>query len=99
MSQHLGGYVVGGDEATWFPELWAWLVESMDVSSVLDVGCGDGQAVHEFARLGCTVQGIDGVPQDDPLIVEHDFTQGPYLPDRVFDMIWCCEFVEHIEER
>lgn len=94
---HLGGYVEGGDEATYFPDLWQWLVEEQGVRSVLDVGCGEGHALKFFRELGCTVVGVDGVAQDDSSIDVHDFTAGPYGPIDV-DLVWCCEFVEHIEE-
>lgn len=98
---HLGGYVVGGDDATYYPELWAWLVHSLNISSVLDVGCGEGHALQCFRNLGCTVLGIDGIPQPDPAIMTHDFTEGiPPLKDMGFyDLVWCCEFVEHVEQR
>jgi SAM-dependent methyltransferase len=99
---HLGGYVQGGDEATYYPDLWRWLVER-GVRSVMDIGCGDGVALKEFASLGCRVLGLEGIEQDDPDIIQHDFTLGPFIPaiadeepDR-FDLVWCCEFVEHVE--
>lgn len=98
MAGHLGGYVAGGDPATQYPDLWAWLVRWRGVRSVLDVGCGDGQALRYFRDLGCDVLGVEGVPQDDPDIVEHDFTLGPYVPPREFDLCWSCEFVEHVEQ-
>lgn len=105
---HLGGYVVGGDDATWYPDLWRWLVEKQHVRSVIDIGCGEGHALKFFRELGCRVLGIDGIRQDDPAICHHDFTLGPWgqtigssddpwgVPA---DLIWCCEFVEHVEER
>jgi SAM-dependent methyltransferase len=98
VAPHLGGYVPGGDTATWYPELWRWVVETRGVRSIIDVGCGDGQALSFFREFGCEVCGIDGVPQDDPAIVEHDYTDGPYRPVRRFDLAWCCEFVEHVDE-
>ena len=98
---HLGGYVKGGDEATHFPDLWRWLVNRQGVRSVIDVGCGEGHSTRFFRDLGCRVLGVDGVPQEDPSIVEWDYTTGP-LPlagGTRFDLCWSCEFVEHIEER
>lgn len=91
--------MIGGDEATWYPELWEFLVLAAGVGSVVDVGCGEGHSTREFERLGCTVLGIDGVAQNDPSIVVHDYTEGPLRPDASFDLCWCCEFVEHVEER
>jgi hypothetical protein len=87
------------------------------VKSVIDVGCGEGHALKWFRDQGCTVLGIDGVDQDDPDIMRHDYTTGPLhngakqelwkyvepygnppqLPQA--DLVWCCEFVEHVEER
>lgn len=96
---HLGGYIVGGDPATWYPELWRWLIDSCGVSSMLDVGCGEGHALEFFHGAGCDVHGVEGVLQDSPLIVQHDYTTGPYRPPRSFDLVWACEFVEHVEEK
>lgn len=96
---HLGGYVVGGDPATIFPDLWAWMIEGLGVRSVLDVGCGEGLALSFFRDIGgCEVLGVDGVRQADPDIMQHDFNDGPWDPDREFDLVWCCEFVEYVDE-
>jgi len=115
---HLGGYVRSvsqprmhldatphGDESTWYPRLWQWLVEELGVRSVLDVGCGEGHAAGFFRDAGCEVIGVDGsrearldsvIPGDH---VVHDFIEGPFVPDRSFDLVWSCEFVEHVDER
>lgn len=96
---HLGGYVPGGDPATFYPDLWEWLVNGPEqVRSVLDVGAGDGVALDYFLSLGCDVTGIDGIAQEHDLIVEHDYTTGPLVPGDV-DLVWSCEFVEHVEEQ
>ncbi len=101
---HLGGYVPGGDEATYYPELWLALTEiarlqlnyPQDVR-VLDVGAGDNVAVRYFQSLkGVQAIGVDGCETSDVL---HDFTAAflPQIGD--FDLVWSCEFVEHVEER
>ena len=103
---HLGGYLRGGDPGSFCPRLWKWLIENEGVSAMIDVGCGEGSAVRWFREHGCQVIGIDGIEQDDPDITTHDYTTGPW-PFRVrgtrmeaaTDLIWCCEFVEHVEER
>lgn len=107
VDRHLGGYVPGGDPDTFYPDLWTWLVEGPEkVSSVLDVGCGDGVALKHFRSMGCRVLGIDGIAQDDGDIIQHDFTEeGAFVPAIAdekpdeFDLVWSCEFVEHVEEK
>ena len=113
---HLGGYIrsspepaisgldiTHGDPMTWLPDLWRWAVSTLNIRSVLDVGCGEGHSAAYFQRLGCDVMGVDGsrFAHEDSRIPErhtvHDFNNGPYEPGRHFDMIWCCEFVEHVE--
>ena len=94
-----------GDPLTYTPDLWQWFVEELGVGSVLDVGCGEGIAAAHFRSLGCDVSGIDGSEQArrDSRIpdahVVHDFTAGPFLSATEVDLVWCCEFVEHVEEQ
>lgn len=96
---HLGGYVPGGDPDTFYPQLWDWLVTELAVDSVVDVGCGEGQALGYFRGLGCDVFGIDGIYQpeiDD--FCQHDYADGPLALNARDDLCWSCEFVEHVEE-
>ena len=94
-----------GDPATYSPNLWRWLVDVLGVESVIDVGCGEGHAAAFFADMGCLVQGVDGSfsALRDSVIpgrhVRHDFLNGPYVPERNYDLAWSCEFVEHVDER
>lgn len=107
---HLGGYQEGGDPATWFPRLWRWCRDELAVTTMVDVGAGQGHAVQYFAMLGVEALGIEGVPQpDNPRLVEWDYTAGPWpaflqldaegewAPSRTFDLGWCCEFAEHVD--
>ena len=96
---HLGGYIRGGDPATYYPQLWEWFVREQGVTSVLDVGCGEGHAVEFFQALDIRAVGIDGVKQDKPGIKMHDYTRGPLAVYFEYDLVWSCEFVEHVEER
>lgn len=96
---HLGGFKPGGDPATWFPKLWRWLVRELEVGSMIDVGAGEGLTVRYFEMLGVDAVGVEGTEQpDQPRLVQHDYTTGPYDPGRMFDLGWCCEFVEHVDE-
>lgn len=96
---HLGGYLKGGDPSSWYPEMWEWMVISSEIRSVIDVGCGEGHSIRWFHEHGLIAHGVEGVPQNNPLILAHDYTTGPYIPKRRFDLCWSCEFVEHVEER
>ena len=104
---HLGGYIRGGDPATFYPQLWEWLVNEYGVESVIDVGCGEGHAARYFADLGCDVIGIDGVWQlsQNWQFYMHDYTEEPWPTavrgnrmDGATDLVWSCEFVEHVPE-
>lgn len=96
----LGGYFPEGDPGSIVPEVWEWAMEKFSIKSMIDVGCGAGIAMNWFEARGCKVAGVEGLPlNDDPRIIEHDYTLGPYRSRRKFDLCWSCEFVEHIEER
>lgn len=94
-----------GDSATWAPQLWHWIKSELQVDSVLDVGCGEGHSAGFFRELGCRISGVDGsaFAKRDSVIADvhqmHDYTTGPFLPEEDYDLIWCCEFVEHVEEQ
>lgn len=94
---HLGGYIPGGDPATYYPQLWYWLVKELGVQSMIDIGCGEGHALAYFRDLGCRVHGIDGVRNEG--VYQWDFTEGAPPPTGPFDLAWSCEFVEHVAER
>ncbi len=96
--------IENGDPATWTPSLWDWAFRDLGVRSVLDVGCAEGMCAGYFEKLGCRVLGVDGSLQalDASIIpdshVLHDYATGPFTPKQAFDLVWSCEFVEHVEE-
>ncbi len=94
----LGGNLHYGDANTFAPRLWRYLVERFGVSSVLDVGCGEGHAVLFFHRMGLFAHGIDGlhanIARAVTPIAQHDLLNGPYIMP--VDMTWSCEVAEHI---
>ena len=102
---HLGGYVAGGDSSSWYPELWDWIIKELGIKSVIDVGCGEGHSTKYFKEKGCKVLGVEGSqvaiknsPVKD-LLIRHDYTKGSFSPDNEYDLVWSCEFVEHVEEK
>ena len=101
--KHLGGNIHGGDPNCWTPKLWNWLNKKFEIKTVLDVGCGEGHTLKYFKSLGCIVIGVDGLRENvDNSIVDGitclDLTKQSFSISTV-DLVWCCEVVEHIEER
>jgi hypothetical protein len=72
------------------------------VKSMLDIGCSSGGMVRLAETLGIDSVGIDGdytvIPKGSNFIT-HDYQKGSTLLTRTFDMVWSCEFVEHVHER
>lgn len=103
---HLGGAHVEGDPATIMPDVWGYLLVKYELKSILDVGAGGGHALKWFEEKGlCAIQGVDGFEeyieksQVKEHMMLHDFTTGPAPIARPFDLAWCAEFLEHVEER
>tara|TARA_Y100001963_G_C6676568_1_gene397731 strand:- start:270 stop:989 length:720 start_codon:yes stop_codon:yes gene_type:complete len=85
-----------------------FLKEKLNAKSMIDIGCGPGNQVITAQKLGYTAIGIDGDKEllknnysvlDDMLI--HDYTTGviEFEDDDFFDVAWCVEFLEHVEEK
>ena len=100
----LGGYTVELNPATHYPSMWRWLIQSLEIKTVLDVGCGKGYSTKFFHDEGCDVLGIEGcrnptingaIPEK---MVHYDLYDGPYHTNGDVDLIWCCEVLEHIDE-
>lgn len=107
---HLGGYLPGGDPLSYVPWVWEFLLNVYHPRTVLDVGCGEGQAAKWFEEHGVMTFGVDGCEQAkrDAVIAQdkfilHDYTKstipGQQLAGIKIDLIWSCEFVEHVEEQ
>ena len=101
---HLGGFYTTVDKASHCPEMFKYLVENLDINSVLDIGCGMGYQMQEFMKYCDEVVGVDGseyATSNSPVkesIFKHDFSVGELETEDRFDLCWCCEFVEHVNE-
>lgn len=94
---HLGGHFgnTNMDEAT-----LAELIRRFQPRTMIDVGCGPGGMVDLAQRLGIAAFGIDGDPfMARAGVIIHDYTAGPWTKAEPVDLIWCTEFVEHVEEQ
>lgn len=76
---------------------------NLNYKSYLDIGCGPGGMLDVALELGYDVQGIDGdfvVERNNPdKVIIHDYTTGPLELEQSYDLVWSCEFVEHIYEQ
>jgi len=110
--KHLGGYLnvrnIWGDPGTWAPEIWNKIIKDYNVESVLDVGCGLGYSCKYFAQKNLDVTGVEGGTNAinnsvfSGKVFHNDYTVSHALSDEFdfeFDLVWCCEFVEHVEEK
>jgi hypothetical protein len=105
---HLGGYIVNltdhGDPNSYATEVWDWMIKN-DIKSVIDVGCGEGHSTKYFLDRGVDCLGIEGGENAfnnsavKNNLVLHDYTEGPYVTNEKYDAVWCCEFVEHVDEK
>jgi cyclopropane fatty-acyl-phospholipid synthase-like methyltransferase len=98
---HLGGNIRYGDLSCISLTLWKTLIERFAIRSMLDVGCGEGHAVHYFHSQGVYAHGIDGLEKNVRRsvvpIALHDLTRGPYVMP--VDLVISIEVAEHIEEQ
>jgi cyclopropane fatty-acyl-phospholipid synthase-like methyltransferase len=102
---HLGGFIIENDPATFTPNLWEYLCKTFNIKSVIDIGCGMGYAIKEFLKHTNDVEGIDGSEyvQNNSSFASKikiiDFTKTNYKPTKNYDLAWSSEFVEHVEEQ
>lgn len=102
---HLGGALETGDQQTYTPDIWGWLLLEFDIRTVIDIGCGYGWNAEWFKRMGCKVHGIEGHPHaiannrlEPHEIIVHDYTVGPHFTG-ARDLALLMEFVEHVEAK
>jgi len=96
LPNHLGGHLNRTNIDTGVAD---WLVAHIPFSMVLDIGCGPGGMLHYFRTCKKSAVGVDGdfsINHTETVFI-HDFTQGPFHYQA--DLIWCVEFLEHVEEQ
>lgn len=101
---HLGGNALGsGDRHSVETGVWAWMKERYKLETVLDLGCGIGNAMPHFSALGYWPIGLDGLRENCDLVktfptICHDLTTGPIYLSNI-DLVWSCEVAEHIDKK
>jgi cyclopropane fatty-acyl-phospholipid synthase-like methyltransferase len=81
-----------------------YLMETFNIKSMLDIGCGPGGMVSLGREKGIDAYGIDGDysinrPGVESYISIHDYELGPIDLNLTVDLIWSVEFVEHVWEK
>ena len=107
---HLGGFK-HNDTKSYDRELWEYIIPLFNVSSVIDIGCGMGYSTIFFASkirkyiknwndVMCIEGSHDAIQQSyvKNITIQHDYSLGPFWPDRIYDMAWSVEFLEHVNE-
>ena len=83
------------------------LVQQSGFKRILDIGCGSGVALKEFIGMGLDARGCDVTPNIkdvagpdlSPYVDVADAAVRLPYPDRAFDISFCCDMLEHIEEK
>lgn len=104
---HLGGCYPTGDANTTMQDVWGWLMVQYNIKSMLDIGCGYGYTAKYFEQFLVHCTGVDGYTPaiENKMcgshIEEHDYTLGELelANHNRWDLGWCAEVVEHIEEQ
>jgi Methyltransferase domain len=103
-AKHLGGWTEIDIQGI-SPFLWKLMMTKFGIHSILDVGCGRGISTTWFLMNGMDALCVEGshdaylnsvLPDKDKQMVEHDFSRGPYWPEKTYDAVWCVEFLEHV---
>lgn len=97
LPKHLGGHT---NKTHVDHGAFDYFKKEFGIKSFVDVGCGPGGMVEYAISQGAAAIGVDGdftIKKD--FIFHHDFTEGPVVMNRKFDLAWSVEFVEHVEEK
>lgn len=96
LPDHLGGH---GDISHVDSAILKYFKEK-GATSFLDIGCGPGGMLLEAKEQGYEkVKGVDGDYTLKTSMIIHDYTTAPLVLPDIYDLVWSCEFVEHVEEK
>ena len=99
---HPGGSLAGGDPWLLEQGVWDYCVDTLNVKTVLDIGCGEGHTAKYFAEKGCHVIAMDAdhtaIRSAVYPVVYHDLRKAQFSGGAI-DMVYMSEFVEHLPEQ
>ena len=88
------------------PLVWSKMITEIGVKSIMDIGCGRGTSSRWFlehqAKVLCVEGSHDAVTKSflpSEVIVEHDYSRGPWWPQDTYDAAWSVEFLEHVSRQ
>lgn len=93
----------------YFARLITENIQHTSTPSLLDVGCGGALLTEEFARLKCKVTGMDpshptintarqhAAESGLDITYIHGFGNGIPFQENSFDLVSCCDVLEHID--
>ena len=100
LPSHLGGH---GNKTHLDEGAINYMKRMFNIKSMLDIGCGPGGMIELARSKKIDAYGIDGDFSIERLGLEkyvtlHDYTKGASSFNKQVDLVWSCEFVEHVEE-
>ena len=97
-TSHLGGH---NGNNTMLPNEIKYFRDILGVRSIIDIGCGPAWMVEYNNFMGIYSEGIEGdrIIHPKEYINFHDFTEGPFIPNKYYDLAYSVEFLEHVEEK
>jgi len=98
LPKHLGGHM---NKTHLDQGSLEYMINNYNIKTMLDIGCGPAGMVELACNLGINAQGIDGdfkVERPNVPVIIHDYEKGPSPLDIEVDLVWSCEFVEHVWE-
>jgi len=102
MQNELPDHLGGQNGRSWTDDGSLNIMWSLGCRKMLDVGCGFGGQVKLAESLGWESYGVDGdwtvLPKESNFHL-NDYTKGSPTLTYEVDLIWCVEFLEHVEEK
>lgn len=100
--EHLGGH---NNKSNIEKGSIEYLIHEFNIKTIIDVGCGIGDSIGIFKSLGLDAIGVEGdidaikQSKNKDYIIQHDFTKGKFQSNKLYDLGYSTEFLEHVDEK